>query len=262
MSFFNRIFNRSLHYDVIGGWLPEFIECRPRLKENLKSFCVLYVETNKMKRDLDKQGFENVVVLPNCKDLAIVDDCQLNNENHDKVVFATFSRVMKSKGIEDAVVAIHRANIKRGSNVFHLDIYGFIEKGEAEWFENLQKEFRFEMTYKGEIPFKQSTNVLKKYYGLLFPTYYHGEGFAGSLIDAFAAGLPVIASDWKYNAEIVSDGKEGLIVPVQDIDKLTDAILWSQEHTIEWQQFRKNVIKKAHNYLPSKALFVLKNKLK
>ncbi|MFR3494185.1 MAG: glycosyltransferase [Blautia sp.] len=51
--------------------------------------------------------------------------------------------------------------------------------------------------YKGMVPFNQSTEVLKNYDALLFPTYYEGEGFAGTIIDAFAAGLPVIASDWK-----------------------------------------------------------------
>ena len=30
---------------------------------------------------------------------------------------------------------------------------------------------------------------------MLFPTYWHGEGFPGIVIDAFVAGLLVVATD-------------------------------------------------------------------
>lgn len=262
LTFFNTFFNRSLHYDVIGGWLPKFLESRPNLKNKLKGFSGIYVETQNMKNALEIQGLENVLVLPNCKDLVIVDEQYVKNIKVDKILFATFSRVMKAKGIEDAAKAIHYANAHRGTDTFHLDVYGFVEPTETSWFDALQKEYQLEMTYKGLIPFNKSTEVLQQYYGLLFPTYYSGEGFAGTLIDAFAAGLPVIASDWKYNAEIVIDGKDGIIVPVQNTLKLTKAVLWSQEHLKEWQQYKINVIKKARNYVPSEALKILKVKLK
>jgi glycosyltransferase involved in cell wall biosynthesis len=50
------------------------------------------------------------------------------------------------------------------------------------------------------------TKVLRDYFALLFPIYYIGEGFAGTAIDAFSAGVPVIASDWKYNSEVIKEG--------------------------------------------------------
>lgn len=262
LSFFNTLFKRSLHYDVIGGWLPKFLESRPYLICKLKGFSGIYVETNNMKKALEIQGLNNVFVVPNCKDLIVADEHKVKVQCLERIYFATFSRVMKAKGIEDAVIAVHQANIYRGVNIFHLDVYGFIEPNETSWFEALQNEYQLEMTYKGLIPFNKSTDVLQQYYGLLFPTYYSGEGFAGTLIDAFAAGLPVIASDWKYNREIVQDGKDGIIVPVHAIDKITNALLWSQEHFIEWNQFKSNVIMKAKCYLPSVALKGLKDNLR
>lgn len=69
------------------------------------------------------------------------------------------------------------------------------------------------------VPFNQSTEVLKNYDALLFPTYYEGEGFAGTIIDAFAAGLPVIASDWKYNSEIIKQGITGVITKTHSISE-------------------------------------------
>ena len=240
LLFFNCFFNRSLHYDVIGGWLPEFIKNKPLLTKCLKGFSTIYVETKRMKIALEEQGFDNVMVIPNCKNLIIVDNLlSYNTLPNEKITFATFSRVMKAKGIEDAVIAIRKANNFKGSNVFHLDVYGFVEPQEYEWFNSLQELYRSEMTYKGSVAFEQSTAILQNYYGLLFPTYYSGEGFAGTLIDAYAAGLPVIASDWKYNSEIIENGKDGIIVPIQDTDKLSEAILWSHSNYIEWNKCNK-----------------------
>lgn len=54
---------------------------------------------------------------------------------------------------------------------------------------------------------------------MLFPTYWSGEGFPGVIIDAYIAGVPVIASDWNFNKEVVSDDF-GIIVPPRDENSL------------------------------------------
>ena len=51
---------------------------------------------------------------------------------------------------------------------------------------------------------------MQDYFVLLFPTNYEGKGFAGILIDAYSAGVPVIAYDWKYNAERVNETVGGV----------------------------------------------------
>lgn len=112
---------------------------------------------------------------------------------------------MKEKGIEDAVNAITTANAELGFQAFSLDIYGQVDKNQTEWFDKLQNNFPEYIRYGGLVSFDKSVEVLKGYFALLFPTYYEGEGFAGTLIDAYSAGVPVIASDWKYNSELVND---------------------------------------------------------
>ena len=112
---------------------------------------------------------------------------------------------MREKGIEDAVKTVTEVNQSLGRTVFSLDIYGQVDEGQMEWFETLRKTFPNDIRYGGVIPFDRSVETMKEYFALLFPTYYEGEGFAGTLIDAFSAGVPVMASDWKYNTEIVND---------------------------------------------------------
>ena len=50
------------------------------------------------------------------------------------------------------------------------------------------------------------------------------EGFSNAIIEAMAAGLPVVATGVGGNAEAVEDGISGLIVPPEDPDALTKAL--------------------------------------
>jgi glycosyltransferase involved in cell wall biosynthesis len=50
------------------------------------------------------------------------------------------------------------------------------------------------------------------------------ESFSLTVMEASAAGVPVIATDCGGPAEIISDGITGLLVPVGDVGKAADAI--------------------------------------
>jgi glycosyltransferase involved in cell wall biosynthesis len=76
------------------------------------------------------------------------------------------------------------------------------------------------ITYCGVADPDESVDILKQYYGLLFPTTYFGEGFPGTLIDAFSSGLPVIATDWHCNGEIITHGKTGFLYPPEQPEQL------------------------------------------
>ena len=196
---------RKIHYVVIGGWLPQFLMQRKCLTKILRNFDGIYVETNTMKSALEAQGFENIYVMPNCKKLTVLSENELVYPSGTPYKLCTFSRVMKEKGIEIAVDAVKKVNEQLGYTAYSLDIYGQIDAKQTAWFDNLKKSFPNYIRYGGVVPFDKSVEVLKEYFALLFPTYYDGEGFAGTLIDAYSAGIPVIASDWKYNPELVNE---------------------------------------------------------
>ena len=216
LPFFKLLFpTRKIHYVVIGGWLPQFLTQRKRLSRILRKFNGIYVETNTMKSALEAQGFENIFVMPNCKKLTVLSETDLVYPSGVPYKLCTFSRVMREKGIEDAVNAVVTINTALGVPSFSLDIYGQVDGTQTEWFDSLKKRFPSYVKYGGMVPFDKSVDVLKDYFALLFPTYYEGEGFAGTLIDAYSAGVPVIASDWKYNAELVTENV-GWVYPTGD----------------------------------------------
>lgn len=258
---FYRIYQRKLHYVVIGGWLPEFLKNRKSLSKALKMFNGIYVETNTMKKALEEQGFTNVYVMPNFKDLHILKESELIYHHTEPYPLCTFSRVMKEKGIEDAVNAVKRVNEQCGRTVYTLDIYGQVDPSQTEWFEKLKNQFPSYVRFCGLVPFEQSVEVLKNYYALLFPTYYDGEGFAGTLLDAMAAGVPVIASDWKYNREIVNE-KNGVLFETQNVHDLTEKMMSMQK--IDLQNIyllKRNCLQEAKKYSPETAIKVIMDRL-
>lgn len=181
-------------------------------------------KTNTMRKALEIQGFNNVYVMPNFKDLNILKESELVYPNTEPYSLCTFSRVMKEKGIEDAVNAVKTVNEHFGRTVYTLDIYGQVDSAQTEWFNELENTFPSYIKYGGLVPFDKSVEVLKNYFALLFPTYYEGEGFAGTLLDAMAAGVPVVASDWRYNSEIVNE-KNGYVYPVHDNYAFIDTLI-------------------------------------
>lgn len=259
LVFFNSFFHIKLHYVVIGGWLPEFLENKKRLQKNLKKFDGIYVETNTMKVNMEKQGFSNIYILPNCKELKILKENELVYATSKPFKLCTFSRVMKEKGIEDAVNAVEEINKKYDETIFTLDIYGQIDTMQTEWFESLQSRFLKDVSYKGLVPFDKSTDVLKNYYALLFPTYYEGEGFAGTLIDAMAAGVPIIASDWRYNSEIVQDNRTGFLI--KNSESLHEKLEFIKSNITLVNDMKKICIEEAKEYLPNIAMNKLIKKL-
>lgn len=246
----NYFYHKKLHYVVIGGWLPEFVEGRRWLQKALMKFDYIYVETNTMKNKLMQMGFRNILVLPNFKELDILKPEELVYATGEPYKLCTFSRVMKEKGIEDAVDAVIAVNNQLGRVAYSLDIYGQVDTNQVKWFKDLQARFPEYIKYKGTVDFYKTTSVLKNYYLLLFPTYYEGEGFAGTLIDAMAAGVPVIASDWRYNREIVKHESSGFIIQ----KNLTSELLKCINNIDVIYNIKMTTLKEAEKYIPLHAM--------
>ncbi len=256
----NVFFHRRLHYVVIGGGLPHFIKKKVWLHFFLNSFHCIYVETRSLQMELEQLGFQNVYIMSNCKPLNILSADQLPVSAVPPFRLCTFSRVIKEKGIEDAVRAVRTCNEQVGKTVFTLDIYGQVEQ--RKWFDALMADHPDYVAYRGIIPFNRSTDVLKDYFALLFPTYYAGEAFAGTLIDAMSAGLPVIASDWHNNSDIVIEGETGLLFPTHSVDSLVQILYNVYRNPQRIVQMRPMCLKRAEKYQPSEVIQTLLENLK
>ncbi|MBQ8426738.1 MAG: glycosyltransferase [Clostridia bacterium] len=248
LSFFNKIFKRKLYYIVIGGWLAEYLNGKKGLEKKLKKFSGIFVETSTMKKALEEKGFQNVSVMPNCKELNVLLQEELVYPEKEPYKLCTFSRVCKQKGIENAVNAVIGANERFGRTVYSLDIYGQVDEGEVDWFSDLQKTFPDYIRYGGLVPFDKSVEVLKDYFALLFPTLFYTEGIPGTIIDAFAAGLPIISSKW-LNYNDILDDSVCIGYDFEDTNRLND-ILLDENLSERILKIKKNCLSRASEYLP------------
>ena len=252
---------RKLHYMVIGGWLPQFIQTYKFLYKVLKKFDGIYVETSVMKSALEAMGLDNVVVIPNCKQLPCLTQQELVYTDSAPYKLCTFSRVMKQMGIEDAVEAVKAINTQRGETVYALDIYGQIDPNETAWFEDLQKTFPDYIAYKGMAPFDQSVEILKDYFCLLFPTRFYTEGIPGTIIDAYAAGVPVISAKWESFCDVVDDTQTGYGYEFENTAQLQQLLEDMANQPEKINSLKENCLRKYEDYTPAQAIKLLQKQM-
>ena len=235
-----------IYYWVIGGTFGKLVQDKKIQSLYYLTFKKIIVEGDLMKQQLLSEGFKNVVVLPNIKDISYMPKKETHRHNIFKFVF--LSRVMPQKGVDYIVEAASILN-KKGVSNFLVDIYGRIDSEYETTFENELKDV-INVQYKGFLYLDKSSgyDILSSYDIMLFPTYWHGEGFPGIIIDAFVSGLPIIATDWNLNKSLINEGETGILIPVHDVDALAKAMEDAINQKYDIQRMSKNAQAEAHKY--------------
>lgn len=239
---------KLVFYDVIGGWLPELTQRNKKLRANLLRFDGIWVETEQMRMDLAAQKFDNVMVVPNFKDLHPLSNDELTIHRSYPLPLCTFSRVIKEKGIEDAIDAVIKINTQHGMTVYKLDIYGEIGEAYRDEFRSKQNDFPPYISYKGVASPDKSVETLMDYYLLLFPTHYPTEGVPGTLIDAYCAGIPVISALWRNHIGIFDDGVVGCGYELGNTKAFIDCLEYAASHIEEVNMMKFACLQKAASF--------------
>lgn len=87
----------------------------------------------------------------------------------------------------------------------------------------------------GRLPRPEIIEQMHAARALIFPSIWY-EAFPVTLVEAFACGLPVIASRLGAMAEIVEDGKTGLLFEAGNADDLAAKVRWAWEHPAEMRR--------------------------
>ena len=244
----NKLMKRQVYHYIIGSELLGMVDENPGLVKYLNAINVNWFEYDGGTRRLKNKGVQNAETLPNFKLIDPV--AEVIPYKNEKYRFCTFSRVMAEKGITDAIETVKAINDEAGACIATLDVYGPVDKAYEDAFAQLLEENKDCVCYKGVAASDQSVNILKDYYALLFPTYWVGEGVPGTIIDAFAAGIPVIASDWNANRELIENDCQGYIYPNDKMKTLKDAVLWSIRNPQEMAEMRYNSRAEFEKYMP------------
>ena len=88
---------------------------------------------------------------------------------------------------------------------------------------------------------------LNQYYSsgsvLVFPSLV--EGFGLVLLEAMACGIPVITTPNTAGPDIITDGIEGFIVPIRDVEALKEKVEWCYRHPQELAEMGQAARRKA-----------------
>lgn len=251
---------KKIYHSAIGGRLADEAE-KPRFKKYISAFTVNWVESKVLESRLRAMGVDSAEYMPNFKNIEILDASGIKPADVPPYRFCTFSRVMKEKGINDAIEAICAVNKTMG-NVATLDIYGQIEPAYEEEFRLLVKNCSESVKYCGAVEPDESVSVLSEYYMLLFPTYWSGEGFPGTVIDAMASGLPVIARKWQYCDEMLQHGVTGYCYPYDEPQLLPELIMTAIKSENDIMRMRENCLIGAERYSPETCIAEIADKIK
>ncbi|MBQ3041421.1 MAG: glycosyltransferase [Clostridia bacterium] len=234
-------------YSVIGAWLPSLLENKKGLKKQLKKFDYIFSETKTMQKKLEAQGFNNVVTVPNFKDITPINEKEIKYDFEEPLPLCIFSRILKQKGIGDAICACDRLNKEAGKNVCTLNIHGPVSEDYKEEFSNLCEEYSSFVQYKGVVDPSKSVEALKGHYMLLFPTLFYTEGVPGTIIDAFSAGVPVLASEWESYADVLSE-KDSITYRFADTEDLYAKLKYCVENIEKINGYRAECLKSAEKF--------------
>jgi len=207
----SKLFGKSLILKKFAGNFHEIYEgcnfvVRRLIEYVLKSSQINFFETKYLVKYYKKFNF-NTFYFPNVrkKDFNF-------KEIQFKKKFIFLGHIRKEKGVKELVEASNKLNSK-----YTVDFYGSV------FDQFLLKEIeKSHASYKGVLEYENVTSTLKNYDILVLPSYR--EGYPGVIIEAFSVGLPVIATSLDSIKEMVTDGKNGLLVPLKDTNALLIAI--------------------------------------
>jgi len=210
------------------------------LHNNYKIVCVSEAITSKV-RKMFPQFDQKIVFIPNGVDKKLLAfPIKLSHYNQDsKISVLTVASLIPRKGIDTIVQAIKLVN----SSIIKLIIVG---GGPEE--SNLKQlvnrlQLNSVVSFVGSVPASNIGKYLRSADIFILASY--SEGRPNVILEAFAAGIPVLASDIDGNRELINCGKNGLLFTPGSANALSKRL----SELLENIDVRNSIAKEGRNYI-------------
>lgn len=151
----------------------------------------------------------NISVVPNGRDFEF-DPVSRSNIGELKILF--LANFHESKGIIDTIKSVEYLKDKQGKVKFFFAGNWRAEETKKEFYAIADTIPRSMIEVVGPVKDKEKEVLFLTADIFIFPTYYHNEGHPWVLVEAMAAGLPIITTDHAAIKETVQDGINGFLV--------------------------------------------------
>ena len=219
-----RLHRRSAIIQFHGGSLSQILQNNHLpiyLKLILKWASHIILLTNIQKAPVLKFcSCSKITVIPNMVDTTQYNQKKIRKDNRFNILY--MSKIEFNKGVYDVIDAIQHV-VEQEPNVRFIFAGDGPDKNKLEFLcrENEYDDF---VKFIGYVKNQQKIDFLSKGDLFLFPSHYN-EGMSYALLEAMAAGLAVIATPTGGTVEMIEDNVSGFLVPVEQPDKLAQAII-------------------------------------
>lgn len=243
---YTRVFRKRYVFRMFGGDLIEIYNDRPSilkflLRKSIFSADLVYLQTKRM-LDYFSDFSSSIRWLPTSRPL-------VNSSSRTRFTrrFVYIGQVKQNKGIDYLLeIVANRSDIS-------LSIYGPI-------LEPAYDNLRFSECYGGVLNPSEVQSCLEQHDVLLLPTFHPGEGYPGIIIEALAAGVPVISTRWLAIPELVQHEYNGLLIATHSVAELDTAI--SSINKDNYPRLSANALASASQFDSNSVNLKLLNELK
>lgn len=255
-----KFFGIKVFYNVIGGWLPELLVKHKVLLYYVRKLDGVFVQTATLQKQLHELRINKVTIFPNFKYIRIFKPSEINLHAEKPYKLCFMSRIAEEKGVSEMIVAIEEINAEQVK--YHLDIYGSVDESYKLEFESLIQSAPDYIRYMGVSDYKKTSEIFKNYFLHIFPTKSKTEGFPGSILDSFCAGVPVLAAKWNSFSDVIEEGFNGIGFQFGDYDdfKNTLEILYTNPQVV--YDMKLNCLDTANKYRPDVVIKLMTDVIK
>jgi len=217
---------------------PEY-ENRLCREPHIADFAIAASQFTKQSLLNDGVAEKKIIVLPLGFDIAHIQFVEQSDDIEARPLKLLYAgTVTQRKGIKyllEAMTCLNSINAE-------LHIIGGIQ-GSGKALDAYKRHF----TYKPAVSQFELFKLYSQYDALVLPTVF--EGFGLVIVEAMAAGLPVITTPNSIGTELISNNLNGYIVPIRNTKAIVDSIVeLRSKNKHEYLQMRREARKSAEKF--------------
>ena len=243
----SKLFKKKVVLHLRGGYFKEFYNSSGGITKYIVRKTLKHVDRMIVLGECFKVLFDGLVpaeklsVVPNGLNMSFGVNKD-KNPDKDYLMILFLSNLIETKGFKEVLYSVKHV-MQRHTNVRYVFAGAWRrdeDKLECEGYIEREKIGDY-VDFIGTVTGRRKAELLKDADLFVFPTYYPMEGHPWAIVEAMAAGLPIITTDQGCIKESVIDGENGFIIPKRDAEAITEKIV----HLIENSKQREEMGRKS-----------------